>query len=286
MNELQNLDKTTFGEHSSWSTIVADNLSVGDLFEQACICPAFTQHNIKHSGVMNAQFPFGILRLHQSGTFFMACIEGGGEVLIDGVWRPVNAGQSCLLPPHMINGLRAIEGTNWKFAWVRYAEDKNKKNVANSHSPTIGEFNCESVVNVVQGLNSELKQCPHESVVSCWVNLLHQQVLKFANPRIVDDRLKVIWNQVVEDLSRDWTLFELSKLGFISEEHLRRLNNSQIGRSPMQHLIYLRMVEARRLLIDTNDTVESICLEVGYKNPFSFSNTFQKWMGCRPSALR
>jgi len=54
---------------------------------------------------------------------------------------------------------------------------------------------------------------------------------------------------VSKDLGRRWTLGELAEIGIVSEEHLRRLCKKQLGRSPMQYLIYLRMMEARNLLI-------------------------------------
>jgi len=284
--QLSKLDITTLGDQSSWSTISMDKNSEGLLFQNAYACPPLATHKIKHVGIMHAHYPFNILRLNQSGTFFLACIEGQGQILIDGVWRSVSANHACLLPPHMVNALRSVKDHTWKFAWVRYSEDENKKAIANSHIPTRGLFNTESVVNVIQGLRDELQQKPHEPVISSWVNLLHQQVIKFARPREIDNRLTLIWNQVADNIAKDWTLFELAGLGFISEEHLRRLNNKQLGRSPMQHLIHLRMMKARELLLKTNKTIESICLEIGYKSPFSFSNTFQKWMGCRPSSLR
>jgi len=54
----------------------------------------------------------------------------------------------------------------------------------------------------------------------------------------------------------------------------------------MQHLTFLRMKQARHLLSTTDEKVEVIARAVGYESPFTFSNTFKKWVGWRPSELR
>ena len=285
-NHLSYLDKSIYGSESHWFSIATEVNNERLFLKGSAICSELTQHGIEHIGIMQAKAPYEILRFYQQGSFLLACIEGEGEVLIDGGWKRVKAGQACLLAPYMTNGLRAVEGIEWKFAWVRYAEEPRMKSVANRHRPTRGVFQCQSLSDIICGLRNELQQNPHDPVVSCWVSLLQQQVLKFVTPIQIDERLCTIWSAVLKNLANDWTLFALAQIGHISEEHLRRLNNKQLGRSPMQYLIYLRMVEARQKLLESDATIESICHEVGYKNPFSFSNTFEKWMGCRPSALR
>jgi AraC-like DNA-binding protein len=67
---------------------------------------------------------------------------------------------------------------------------------------------------------------------------------------------------------------------------LRRLCRRELGRSPMHHVIFLRMRHAAKLLAATDDKIETIAGEVGYANPFVFSTTFKKWVGWRPSDYR
>jgi YesN/AraC family two-component response regulator len=54
----------------------------------------------------------------------------------------------------------------------------------------------------------------------------------------------------------------------------------------MHHVTWLRMRKAAELLSTTNLKIETISHEVGYQNPFVFSNTFKKWIGWRPSEHR
>jgi hypothetical protein len=39
-------------------------------------------------------------------------------------------------------------------------------------------------------------------------------------------------------------------------------------------------------LATTEQTIEAIARDVGYQNPFVFSNAFRKWIGWRPSDYR
>ena len=78
----------------------------------------------------------------------------------------------------------------------------------------------------------------------------------------------------------------LAKEAGYSNEHLRRLCRKQLGRSPMHQVTYLRMRRAAELLASTDQTIESISQEIGYQNPFVFSNAFTKWIGWRPSEYR
>ncbi|MBT3469511.1 MAG: helix-turn-helix transcriptional regulator, partial [Opitutae bacterium] len=64
---------------------------------------------------------------------------------------------------------------------------------------------------------------------------------------------------------------------------LERLCLRQLGRTPRQHLIWLRMHRAAILLSSTNQKIETIAFEVGYANPFAFSSTFRRCMGWSPS---
>jgi AraC-like DNA-binding protein len=91
---------------------------------------------------------------------------------------------------------------------------------------------------------------------------------------------------VTSHLSDEWTLDRLTRESGYSHEHLRRICHRQLGRSPMHHVTYLRMRQAARMLATSDCTIESIARDVGYHNPFAFSNAFTRWMGWRPSEYR
>jgi AraC-like DNA-binding protein len=48
----------------------------------------------------------------------------------------------------------------------------------------------------------------------------------------------------------------------------------------------MRIQRAAEKLANCRDKIETIAHEVGYESLFTFSNTFQRLLGCRPSAYR
>lgn len=249
-------------------------------------CPILPQHHIAHLGVMRAEAPFEVTRHDQSGTFMLSCFAGSGQVLVDGAWHKIQAGEACLLPPFVMNSLRCEKSTPWHFSWVRYLESREVNPVVSAHSPVIGQFPADPMRRAIQGLRAEVKATNSPASMQLWVDLIQSYVTGFAQPYKADSRIYKVWNAVENDPGRDWTLAELAFIASVSEEHLRRLCKKELGRSPMQHVTFLRMQKASLLLATTDDKIEVIALEVGYKNPFTFSTSFKKLVGWPPSEHR
>ena len=60
----------------------------------------------------------------------------------------------------------------------------------------------------------------------------------------------------------------------------------QVGISPIDYLIRLRMQNACVLLRETNQKIREIADKVGYADEFYFSRIFAKVIGCPPSKWR
>lgn len=274
------------GDKTLLQVVVADDLDQREWLVDAEICPLLSQYNIAHIGLTQVESGLEVIRTDQSGSYFMACTGGQGQVLFDGGWRTLRPGQACLLPPFVQNAFRSVPGKPWSLVWVRYLEDRDVVPIATSHSPVQGPFNHASLKAAVEGLYAECLAANKPSSLNLWTELLHHYVLQFSQPEQSDDRLWKLWSQAEENLGHPWSLGELADAGYLSAEHLRRLCKKQLGRSPMQHLTFLRMKQARHLLSTTDEKIEVIARAVGYESPFTFSNTFKKWVGLRPSELR
>ncbi len=249
-------------------------------------CPPLSGHHIAHVGVANAVAPYEMVRMDLSGTYLLSCFGGKGRILLDGRWQLCKEGWACLAPPHAQLAFRAEPGTKWEFTWVRYQQPAGQKPIITASSPALARFEPEPIRCAVLGLYHEMKNQVAPTAVTHWVEIIHTYVVRFARPWQSDDRLGHLWEHVATRLGEHWTLERLAQKCHLSTEHLRRLCRRELGRSPMNQVIYLRMQLAAKLLATTDDKVETVAHEVGYENPFVFSTTFKKWVGWRPSDYR
>lgn len=279
-------DYEVMGGSTRYQVVRSDETDERGWVQDGPMCPLLGQHHISHCGIMAAVPPFEIIRTNQSGTFMLACVEGEGAILTDGHWKRIKAGQACLLPPFVTNAIKCIPEKPWTFAWVRYREERETRPIISSISPVMGPFDGAPLQAAIAGLHAEATSQNTASALHHWSELVHHYVLRFAQPHTSDDRLWRVWQRVETDLARPWTLDELADIACMSGEHLRRLCRKELGRSPMQHLTYLRLQRARHLLSVTDDKVEVIARAVGFESAFTFSNTFNKWIGWRPSEFR
>jgi AraC-like DNA-binding protein len=277
---------TTETDVTRRSIVRVDTSDERDWLGDSPLCPLFAGSHIAHVGLLEAGENFEISRPDQSGTFMLACYGGSGLVRADGQWKKVAAGQACLLPPFVTNAMRATGREPWRMAWVRYLESRETAPVVSATSPVLGAYDPQPLIHAIQGLHAECSGASSPSQLHLWTELIHSYVLRFAHPRHADPRLARLWGEVGKELDRPWTLADLAGRAFVCKEHLRRLCRDELGRSPMQHVTFLRMQAARHLLATTGEKVETITRQVGYSNPHTFSNTFKKWIGWRPSEYR
>ncbi|MFB9326195.1 helix-turn-helix domain-containing protein [Paenibacillus aurantiacus] len=82
------------------------------------------------------------------------------------------------------------------------------------------------------------------------------------------------------------TVHELAARHYLSESNLRKKFAETMGVSPKQYIISLRLMEAKRLLQQTDKAIESISSEVGFTSSSRFYDFFVKSEGITPLEWR
>ena len=287
MATFQSLERVTLiGEKTRHWSVQANGGNAESWLQDAPVCPELQTYGIVHLGVVEAHRPYRFIRPVCLATELLACLGGGGRVLIDGKWTEFNAGKAVLMPQHGAVGYYATGGEPWKLVWVCYQENDRHRSIMTPGSPVMTEYNSTLLWHAVEGLRLECGSEGDPVAVQAWVKLVHALVLRFAQPWQRKDELQLLWEQVVPNLAFKWTLDLLSAKGGCSPELLRQRCQKRLGRSPMQHLTFLRMQRAAELLHGTAEKMTHIAEQVGYGDPFAFSAAFKKWAGCPPSEFR
>lgn len=89
-----------------------------------------------------------------------------------------------------------------------------------------------------------------------------------------------------QNLSRKWTLRELSGQLCVGPFHLVRQFDRWVGLPPIAYLNRRRAERAAMLLATTADPIGSDGADVGWPDPSQFSRRFKQYMGANPSACR
>ena len=282
----QGRDLTVHGKGSHFDGTRVGNEEPRPWLKRYALCPALEDFGIVHLGVVQTRAPYTIVRTNQSSHYFLACIGGRGQVLVDGRWRTIRPGLACLLPAHVNNAFRAIPDEAWEFAYVCYQEQTGPPGKFSASSPVVTEFDTLPLRLAIQGLTAECRSGSRPAQIRHWLELVQGYVLGFAQPCPQASPLPELWQRVATRLQEEWSPERLAREAGCSTEKLRRLCLRELGRSPLQHLTHLRMHRATQLLGTTGLRLHEVAKSVGYPSPLTFSNAFKSNVGCRPSEYR
>jgi AraC-like DNA-binding protein len=253
---------------------------------QPRVCPALARHRIALTGISDARHGFEFIRLNAAMSQVLICHAGEGRVLVEGRWRRCGEGMAYLTPPRRPHAYHALPRKKWLICWVTYGEPGNITPVVDAPAAQLLRVDPRPLFSAIQGLYWESVGAASAAVMEHSVELIQLLVSRIMQPYHKDDRLWRVWSAVDADLNHEWSLDELASVACMSAEHLRRLSQRQLGRSPLEQVRFLRMRKAAALLTTTPDKIESISYQIGYHNPFAFSTAFKHCMGMSPAQFR
>ena len=89
-----------------------------------------------------------------------------------------------------------------------------------------------------------------------------------------------------QNLSKNFSLMELSADAYMSISKFKYVFKAVIGQSISEYMTQKRMERACEMLSYSNLYIAEIAHLVGYKNAGSFSSQFKKYMGLLPNDYR
>ncbi|KGE13635.1 AraC family transcriptional regulator [Sphingobacterium deserti] len=107
--------------------------------------------------------------------------------------------------------------------------------------------------------------------------------LPLALPYPKHEKLKDIVSFLEQRIDENVSFKKLAQEFDLSERTLARLFQRELNMSFIQYYTILRMLTALKLLLDDKLSVNEVAMRVGYSSLPTFSNTFNKIIGVRPS---
>ncbi|SCC42208.1 MULTISPECIES: response regulator transcription factor [Priestia] len=99
-------------------------------------------------------------------------------------------------------------------------------------------------------------------------------------------RMQEIVAYVEDYYMEDISLQKLSKMFFLTREHISRKFKKETGMTLSKYVTNLRVRQAKQWLLETAETIHSISLMLGYQDEKYFSKLFKKVVGLTPFEYR
>jgi len=99
-------------------------------------------------------------------------------------------------------------------------------------------------------------------------------------------RVAAVRDWMEDHFSAEASLKQLASSAALDPQHFLRLFTQLYEKTPRQYIIERRIEEARRLLTNTEMTIENICYQIGWQSVPTFTLMFKRKTGVTPSRFR
>lgn len=234
--------------------------------------------------------------------------KGSGKHIIDFESYPVASGMLYLLAPSQVHTWifnDGVEGCLINFNENFFSSYLANKNFisdfhffSGNHKYSVHKLKSENKNMLLPILKSILveQQSEHESTNEIMRALLLQFILLFAkqNARVSQSFASkhhyTVFRNFEKLIELHFTQLKLPKeyaeLLFITPNHLNSLCNEVVGKSAGELIRDRILLEAKRLLINSNYTISQICYKLNFEDNSYFTKFFKKYVHCTPDDFR
>jgi AraC-like DNA-binding protein len=109
--------------------------------------------------------------------------------------------------------------------------------------------------------------------------------MKYKAPKL-KELIAISVNYIRNNYERDISLKDISKFVFLSQSYFIRAFKDEVGISPINYLLKVRIERAKELLGDNEQKIVDIALAVGFSNQQRFNEIFKKYVKMTPMQYR
>ncbi|MFS0870856.1 helix-turn-helix domain-containing protein [Paenibacillus xylanilyticus] len=111
-------------------------------------------------------------------------------------------------------------------------------------------------------------------------------LISFRHVSVHGDNLRELMKRIEAAPSEPWTNSGIAKQLNLSVDHMAKLFKQMVGMPPNEYIQSIRLSEARKLLRETDCSIEVVGIRSGYPDIHYFSRTFRKHEGISPREYR
>lgn len=207
---------------------------------------------------------------------------------------PVSRGQGFLTTPGMLEHYYADNDDPWHYLWIIFDDPAVEPYIAlYNANPDTHVFSYHDV-NVVEDVVRRMRSAPDRvffssaQLTEMFLRLFNRCVCPTTNYTKSNEQFYVDYcvNLIQSGLHLPITVNTLcQKLG-ISQTYLYRIFQKNLHCSPKQYLSQCRLLQAQKLLQETDLSISDIAASVGFTDVLSFSRFFSTRLNLSPTEYR
>lgn len=134
--------------------------------------------------------------------------------------------------------------------------------------------------------NSDITLAAQSTIITHW--LIRSILKENYDMRTISSNYVIARTQhyIEQHLEESITVKTLASLANMSITHFNRIFKKELGMTPIDYLIDVRLTQAKKLLRRFDHSITDISLKCGFNSNAHFSSTFQKKIGITPTEYR
>lgn len=252
-------------------------------------------YTVLRAGHLQAGPGYGVKRDHFPGHELILSLSGRSIVVVSGVLHDVKPGDFVWFNCQHPHEHRADMKDPWDALWARVDGprlDRTGAMLEVETSPVISGIRHEEAKAVLLEIIDQMQRDHPDSAPMIHAGVAKLVALACCARRLpaadVDapSSMKHVIERMRQDYFKPFTLAELAAGAGMSSSHFSRVFRKAFSASPIDWLRRERVNQAKRRLSETNDPVQWIAEQVGYRDRFFFSKDFRKMTGMTPREFR
>ena len=227
----------------------------------------------------------------------IACVAGEGIVRIEGEEFSVHLGDLVWIPSRMAHRYASSRQNPWTILWVHFTGPdlgawrslifgEALGPVCKIPVDRIGELSLDRIHATLENGYSLLNLVEAANVLRHSLCTLARLCNRPGSTLSARSRVVASIEKLRNNCRITLRINELAVQAGVSVSHYSAIFKTETGFSPIDFLIRQRIQLAAQFLVTSIETVSSIALSVGYADPYYFSRSFRKIMGCSPRTYR
>ncbi|KAF6568544.1 MULTISPECIES: AraC family transcriptional regulator [Paenibacillus] len=223
-------------------------------------------------------------------------LKGRGKLVLDKETYNIEKGQAFLIPANKAAYYQADEYEPWEYSWVGFMGIKSEmylQNISlvqdNPYVVSIGDitFFHSTILEMLRIGNNTLSSSLAIQGYLCHIlaKLVHESGETMPVKEELPYSVQAI-NYMEKNYNGGIQISEVAEYLGLHPNYLTSVFKQEIGETPKQYLMNIRIKKACELLQDTSYSIQVISNSVGYSDQLTFSRAFKNMMGISPSAYR